>query len=176
MRRQLARAHPAFQERLDDLPRQVGGCAWGAALIASILGQAGVPAQLVIGTFRRGRWKSDHCWAQAGGWILDWAAGQFKIGNWVMTPDCDPRYLDKRGCDMHDPAIVIEGLPRKEAIQALADAMRDWPTQQQASGEDFERFLARGMALAVAPAPSAERPAENVIEVTTGRRPSMRIS
>lgn len=149
VRSALVRAHPVFQARLDDLPRQVGGCAWGAALIACVLAEQGVDSQVVIGTFRRGRWRSDHCWAQGGDWILDWAAGQFKVGTpWLLTPACDGRYVRATGQDLSIPAQVIGGWPGRHACARISQVMAPWPIEQQAAGPAFEAFLTQGLAAA----------------------------
>lgn len=166
IRKGLVRAHGVFQERLDDLPRHVGGAGWGAALIASILGRAGIEHELVVGTFQRGRWQSDHCWVRSGNMILDWAGEQFKMSPWVETVASNPRYIDKRGTDLREDAVIIGGFPGDDALARLAQAMTQWPEEQRASGNAFKTFLERGLTRAIATDESGpQHEDENVFEV-----------
>lgn len=151
VRGSLVRVHPIFKERQENLPRGVGGCAWGAVALADILQSHGFESEIVIGTFKRGRWQSDHCWTRSQGWILDWAVEQFRVNTpWLLTVIEDPRFQMVRPDG--SPAISIAVEPGAEITQKLEQVFQHWPEDQRPYGEEFDEFRQRARSASMTPA------------------------
>jgi hypothetical protein len=147
----LVNAHRVVTTHLEDLPRQVGGCAWAARLGAAVLCAQGLPGEWVVGTFKRARWQSDHCWVECQGWILDWTVRQFKVNSdWLITPTEDPRYQYLRHFQQDPQTRIAQrfpGLLPEAQRSRLENTFAQWPEHEKPFGLEFDRFLAQGLAV-----------------------------